>query len=260
MLGVGAAQAAPGFGAAQGGRALRGQGPTTPGTVSTSLGDALFGTRSADRHFGSAPPIARYEIDATSRFVLDRGRGGALLKFETSPEVWALTAVMGPRGDVIYKNDTGAPVLRATRLGGVTLFTDTRPEGEAASLVGQASTLRVGTVIGPDALLHALSAASARASHAAQHLVVFEAPEVAPSSDWVFADAAWLAAEAFARLSLHGAAARPLITRFFQVTLTPGRAPAVQAAGSVVQIVVSPEQGVAGRPSSERIYTVLSAR
>nr|QQZ52104.1 DUF4908 domain-containing protein [Phenylobacterium glaciei] len=45
-------------------------------------------------------------------------------------------APAAPRGDIIYKNDLGEPVLRATRLGGLTLFTPDRPGGTAAALAG----------------------------------------------------------------------------------------------------------------------------
>lgn len=225
-----------------------------------SLRDFLFGGREPDRHFGSAPPVARYNADAGQPFVLDRQARGALLRFDNSQEVWALNATAGPRGDLIFKNDVGQPMLRVSRLGGVTLFTDGRPMGAAAYVVGQAASLRVQPSIGPDALIRSLSEASRRASRAAQHLVVFDAPSVTADNDWVFADAAFIASEAFARLSATGQRGRVVLQRVFQVTLVPGRAPTVQAVGARVEIVVAPEQGVAGRPSSERIYTALTSR
>ena len=115
---------------------------------------------------------------------------------------WALTAATGPRGDLIFKNDVGEAVLRMTRSGGVTLFTQDRPEGMAVVLSGAATgTLQPPASIGPNALFQALAASSARASRAAQHLISFVAPDVTPKTDWLFADAAVVTAEAFVRLA-----------------------------------------------------------
>lgn len=228
-----------------------------PGDPS-SLRDALFGGRSnGDRHFGSAPPVARYMADAGAEFVLDRESHGALLRFENSAEVWALTVSPGPRGDWIFKNDVGQPVLRASRLGGVTLFTPDRPMGLAASLVGQAGPLRPPAIMGPNALLAALTEASRRSSRFAQHLVVFDAPNVTPDGDGEFADAAFITSEAFARLGAAGGRGRAVLQRFVQVTFIPGHAADVQALGARMEIVVCPERGVAGRPSSARIVEVM---
>ena len=66
------------------------------------------------------------------------------MKFEDSPEVWVLlAAARRPRGDMIYKNDLGEPVLRATRLGGVTVFTDQRPGAGRPALAGAGAPLRL---------------------------------------------------------------------------------------------------------------------
>ena len=115
------------------------------------------------------PPVARYVSETGDVFILDRSQPKPLLKFEHSPEVWVLLPQPGPRGDVIYKNDLGEPVLRATRLGGVTVFTDARPSGAAAALAGGGSSLKLAP-LGPQALLERLAQASARASRAARRL------------------------------------------------------------------------------------------
>jgi hypothetical protein len=222
----------------------------------TSLGAALFGPRSG--RSGSLPETARFQVDPKTSFVLDRSGGEALLKFEDSYEVWALRPTPGPRGDLIYKNDMGEPVLRATRLGGVTLFTSDRPGGTAAAFVGSAPAPRPLTSIGPVALYNILLQSSIRASRAAQHPVEFDAPDVGSAGDWVFADAANLAAEAFNRVASRVRAGRTLVARFIKVQFATGHGPAAVAVGQVVQITVAPDQGVAGRPSSERIAFVIS--
>ncbi len=192
-------------------------------------------------------------------FVIDRmGRDEALLKFDGGDEIWALKGVPAARGDMLFKNDVGEPVLRATRWGGVTLFTAAAPNGLPAALAGGAVALHAVTPIGPQALLAALAQASARSSHAAGRLVAFNAPDVPGPFDWLFADAAQLAADAFTRVAQDGR--RVVLARFSEVRLVTGRGPAVVAAGTAVLIIVAPERGMAGRPSSRRIQTVVARR
>ena len=125
---------------------LRGLGAAQPALAGPlgSLGESLFGRHAKDGRDFAAPPIARYISEDGDVFVLDRTGTKPLLKFESSYEVWALSAQQAPRGDTIYKNDLGEPVLRATRLGGITIFTDHRPDGEAAALAGPAAAAAAG--------------------------------------------------------------------------------------------------------------------
>ena len=94
--------------------------------------------------------VARYRIDAGGAFILDETAPRPLLKFDDNPEVWVLTASRGPRGDMIYVSDLGRPLLRTTRMGGVTVFTQERPEGSAAAPVGAGAPIRLVSV-GPTA-------------------------------------------------------------------------------------------------------------
>jgi hypothetical protein len=220
-----------------------------------------------DLFFGGARPSgpaasARYQVEAGGSFVLDTAPGKpASLKFEGSPEIWALRASPGPRGDVIYRNDIDEPMLRATRLGGVTLFTSDQPEGLPAAKIGQASPPRMPVDMAPEVLWNIFVEASARASRAAQRLVVFEGPEdLTPATAPVFADAAVLVSQAFARVSGQGKTNRLLLARFAKVEFNAGRGAGAAATGEVVRITICPDQGVAGRPSSKRIATVLARR
>jgi hypothetical protein len=223
----------------------------------SSLGDFLFGPSRA-----AAPAVARYQVEmGGGGFVLDTAPGKpAYLKFEDSPEIWALRATAGPRGDVIYKNDMDEPVLRATRLGGITLFTPEQPDGMPAAFIGQAQAPRMPLDMGPEVLWNIFVQASARASRIAQHLVVFEGPQdITPATAPVFADAAIIASQAFARVG-QGKSGRVLVARFAKVEFNAGKGPAAWARGQVVKITVCPDQGVAGRPSSERIANVISRK
>jgi hypothetical protein len=224
-----------------------------------SLREGLFGQRPAEGRQFAAPPIARYVSEDGDIFILDRTQPRPLLKFENSNEVWVLAPQPGPRGDMIYKNDLGQPMLRATRLGGVTVFTDQRPEGSAAALAGGGNPLRM-SVLGPQALLDRMIQASARASRAARRLIAFEAPSVTPASSSLVGDAAMIASEAVVRISRRPDGPK-VLAKFNIIRFAEGRKPAAQVSRGTLQITVTPAQGVSGRPSSDRIVAVArSAR
>jgi hypothetical protein len=223
----------------------------------SSLSDFLLGSPRA------APPAARYQVeDGGASFVLDAAPGKpAFLKFEGSGEIWALRPTPGPRGDVIYKNDMDEPVVRATRLGGVTVFTPDQPDGLPAAFMGQAAPPRMPPEIGPEALWNIFVQSSARASHMAEHLVVFEGPQdVTSATAPIFADAAILTSQAFLKVGSKGKAGKILISRFVKVEFNAGRGAAASTSGQVVKITVCPDQGFAGRPSSQRIASVISRK
>ncbi|MDP3659334.1 DUF4908 domain-containing protein [Phenylobacterium sp.] len=236
---------------AAGGTGFVGQALAAPET----LREGLFGGRTPDgRNSTTAPAVARYVSEDGQSFILDRTQGRPLLKFENSPEVWALLPQPAPRGDVIYKNDLGEPVLRATRLGGVTVFTDTRPGGSAAALAGGATPLKLAP-LGPQALLERLAQATLRASRAARRLITFEA-EATPASSALIADAATVAAEAVVRMARRGDG-KKMLAQFNKVTLVAGRKPSTVIQQGVMRITVAPGEGLAGRPSSDRILATL---
>lgn len=221
-----------------------------------SLKDFLFPERPAEGQRQAAPPpVARYVSETGEGFILDRSNERALLRFENSPEIWVLQPQIGPRGDVIYKNDIGQVLLRATRVGGLTLFTGKRPDGASASLAGASPPIRL-KAIGPVDLLRVLLAASTRASRLARHRISFES-EATPVSSTLIADAAILTVMAIERVSRRpdGAA---LMSRIQRVIIVEGRRPEVALRAGTLLVVVSPALGVAGRPSSERIAFVTT--
>jgi hypothetical protein len=205
-----------------------------------------------------APPVARYSAGEGELFVFDRSTGTALLRFDDSPEIWVLQPSPAPRGDIIYRNDVGEPILRATRLGGLTLFSAAQPGGEAAAMVGSADDLQPPPFLPPGAVFQRMLQSSARASRAAQHLIRFEAGDVTPESAPIFVDAAAAAAEAVIVLSRRDdgrAFLRRLNRMQFQAGPKSGAAITPSPGGDHVhmQVVVDLSQGEAGRPSSERL-------
>jgi hypothetical protein len=230
-----------------------------PAAQAQSLHDLLFGRKnpSVGRNFDT-PPVARYVSEDGDGFVLDLSQDKPLLKFDTSPEVWTLDPRPAPRGDIIYKNDVGETLLRATRLGGFTIFTNHRPDGEAAALQGATSPLKLAP-LGPQALLDRLGAASLRASHAARHVILFDA-EANPGSSAVIADAAMVASVAVMRVS-ERPKGRDRVTSLRRVFLEEGKRVAAQLEKKTgtLKITVMPALGLAGRPSSDRIAIAMGA-
>ena len=218
--------------------------------------NAFGAERTESGHHGEAPHVARYLVDDGGVFVLDRSAREPLLKFDDSPEIWALFPSRGPRGDVIYKNDVGEPMLRFTRLGGLTVFTVRRPGGSAASVAGVTSALRLAS-IGPVALYQRLFQASVRSSRAAQHLVGFEAPDADPASDGLIADAAVVVTEAMVTLSSR-ADGKPFLARVAKVVFRVGKQPQAKFADGAISVTLVPPLGIAGRPSSRRILWAVS--
>ena len=222
-----------------------------------TLRDLLRGSRGAysQGRIQPAPPVARYVAEEDRSFILDRSGQTPLLKFEDNAEVYALRPTPGPGGDVIYKDDTGRAVARASRLGGLTVFTSDRPGGMAAALAGEASAIRP-AAISPGTLLRLLAQASYRVRQAAGALIVFNAPDVTPATSWLFADAVTLTAEGFTRAARRKEG-RAALRRVREVRFEVGRQPGVAVVGDRVQITVSPRHGVAGRPSSQRIANAV---
>ncbi len=240
------------FGCLSGAAAADGRPDDRPSHMQT-LRDALFGGHPDDGRTLNAPVIARFASDDGDSFVLDRSQQLPLLRFDDNREIWVLAPSRAARGDMIYKNDAGRPVLRATQTGGLTLFTLSRPAGAAVALEGRAPPVRV--IIGPmtpNALLQRLAQASARASRAAQKLITFDAEDVTPESSYLYADTAAVAADAVVQLSRRSDS-RDLMAKLGRVRLIEGRRVDVRQQGPDLRITIVIDDGLAGRPSSERI-------
>ena len=223
-----------------------------------SLRDALLGHRGpASSRRPPPPPVARYVSETGSAFVLDRAAPLPLLKFENSAEVWVLSPQPASRGDVLYRNEMGEPVLRATKLGGMILFTDESPNGAAAALVGKATSIRPPVAISPIALYQRMGQASLRASRAVQRQMPFETLQDArPETSVLIAEAATITAEAFERLARRGD--RSVLAGISRVVLAEGDKPGAALRNGALIVTYAPGQGLAGRPSSKRIVKVVN--
>ena len=227
--------------------------PAAPAT----LGELLANVGADDRR-NSPPPVARFVSDQGESFVLDRSSPTPLLRFQDSPEILVLTPSPATRGDIIYRDEFGQPVLRLTKLCGATLFAREREGGAPVAVAGLAPPLKP-QAMSPGALVQRLGLASLRATRAARRLMVFDADEVTPGTEAIFADAAAVAAEAVVRLTGR-ADGRSILSRFNRFLFTPGPRSAARLQGGVMNITVAPGLGVQGRPSSARIIQAALGR
>jgi hypothetical protein len=203
----------------------------------------------------ATPTVARFVIDEGGAFVLDRSHRPATLKFDDSSEIWVLTQSRGPRGDILFKDDVGDTLLRATKLGGMTVFTSRRPQGSAAALVGATTSLRL-SYMGPAALYQRMIQASIRCTRLTRHLVGFEAPDADAKSASLIGDSASLAVDAMIRVASQpgGAAAVNKITK---VVVAKAASPTAWLQRGVLVVYVTPAQGLFGHPSSAKIAQAI---
>jgi hypothetical protein len=201
-------------------------------------------------------PSGRFQAEGGDVFVLDRTGPKALLKFQNRDEVWLLDGHAAPRGDTVFKNDVGETVLRASKLGGLTLFTRQAPNGQAVMLAGAAEPLSTRRALSFVALFRALVVSGHRATRAAQHpLTVTLLDTATAETAGPIADAAAVVAEAFEDLDRTGR--RDLLARWRRVNLALGDKADVKVNGDILVIGLNPKDGVAGRPSSARIERAM---
>jgi len=205
------------------------------------------------------PQVARFEIEHGEAFVLDRSVTPPLLRFDGSPEIWILQPQPAPRGDTIYRNDIGQPVLRATKLGGLTLYTAEAPDGAAAAFNGEAPSLRLPPFMSPAALYDHVMQSGVRSLFATQKRISFSTVDDAtPQTASLIAESAIVTAEAITRIS-RKVDGRTELARVSKVLLARGRRPDAQLSGGSLTVTYAPSAGVGSWPSSERIMQVIEA-
>jgi hypothetical protein len=187
----------------------------------------------------------RYQTpDGRVKFVLDRtGERVALVRFEGVEEVHVLHLVPGPRGDDIYKTDTGDVLLRVTALGSVIVYVDSARMGAPAQAAGRSAP--VAPPVAPVNLRARMELLARDAARRLGRPVAFEAPEVQGPASGVVADAAARAAE--------GLSDAPHTVTVRRVIIRTGDAPGAVMVNESLTVTVTPQMGYAGRPSAAAI-------
>ncbi len=246
---------------------------------------ALVGKQAKGTASGSGGQVVRYGVATGDRaFLVEGVVGAARIKFlcgDDDPridctldpngpaeEIHLAVATRGPRGDVIYKGESGAPLLRIAAYGGATVFWPDGAGGEAASKsFGDDGPLVLPTAGRADVERRA-AAAAARLSEIAGEPIVFTlaptASTVVPptdnapaTDDGVLADAIMRAAAGMATVADDPTGAQALARRVKEVRFISGWSPAVTLDGRALKIVYNPSADAAGRPSSRAVAEFL---
>jgi hypothetical protein len=215
-----------------------------------NLGEVLRGSPGLT----AAPSVARYVSDRGPGFVLDRSSATPLLKYDNSNEVWVLQARPAGRGDTIYVNDAGEVVLRATRLGGLTMFTDERPQGVPVALRGGATPIPTEITMSMPTFVRRLRDSGERISDLVPNFkkISFSSDDTAAP---LLAEAATIAADAIqtaVRQKKNSA-----VMGIERLVLRDGPKPSVMLDHGILTVTVTPGMGIAGRPSSEKISRAI---
>lgn len=202
------------------------------------------------------PANGLYASDVGERFIFD-GRGlRPLFRFERREETWVLRSTPAPRGDVIYRNDAGAQILRVTPDGGLTLYTTRTPNGSPASRVGSAPALELPT-LGPIRLFTLMNQRGSLVSQALGRLIVINL--TGEQSEALMVDALIVTTEAVIRMA-RTPTFRDRVAGLRSITLVEGPRSSATFARGDLRIVVNPNEGQAGRPSSSSIIRAVAPR
>lgn len=199
------------------------------------------------------PPTGRYVADSGEAFILDRSGQRPLLRFERREETWVLRPTAAPRGDVIYRNDAGDQILRVTPGGGMTVYTSRAPGGSPASLAGPGQSLAPPT-LGPFLLFQLMERRSVLITQALGRLVVINLD--GERSEALSVEALVVTTDAVIRIA-RSPTARHHLSELRSISITEGPRTSVTYARGQLVVVVNPDEGLAGRPSSARVIRTL---
>lgn len=202
------------------------------------------------------PANGLYASEIGERFIFDGDGVRPLFRFERREETWVLRTSPAPRGDVIYRNDAGAQILRVTPDGGLTLYTTRAPNGSPASRIGVAPPLELPT-LGPIRLFTLMNQRGSLVSQALGRLIVINL--TGEESEALMVDALIVTTEAVIRMA-RTPTFRDRVNGLRSITLVEGSRSSVTFSRGELRVVVDPRQGQAGRPSSSSIIRAVAPR
>jgi len=199
------------------------------------------------------PETGRYVSESGEGFVFDRSGSRPLFRFQSRDEVWALRGNAAPRGDIIYRNDAGAQILRVTPDGGITLYSVRAPNGSPASRAGPAPGLPR-PLLGPVELARLMLQRGALLSRTLGRAIVVALD--GQEDEALCIDALMVSTEAVLRMAA-SPTTRAQLNELHTVTISEGRAASVNYVNGDLRVTVQPNQGVTGRPSSTRVIRAV---
>ncbi|MHA6288914.1 DUF4908 domain-containing protein [Maricaulis sp. CAU 1757] len=194
--------------------------------------------------------------DTGEFFVFDRSGEMALLRERDGQtgEVLVLYANRAPGGGTAFITDTEREVLRLTPLGGMTYFPIDSPDGVIVDFASPAGMLTPAPRSPDEVRLQAERLASMLAQRLDRNVSVEYAPAPRAGLGLQY-DTLRMAALALDQLP----ADRRRLGELGSVHLLTGERPTVYRDGPALVIVIAPQFGFAGRPSSAFIAEVLMA-
>jgi hypothetical protein len=223
--------------------------PVAQAPTERSLRD-LLDLRASSRQ---GPPVARYAADGVT-FVFDRP--GSVVRFDSTGEVVVLQLQRAPKGDVLYFDDLGQPVLRVSGLGGMTLFTPQQPKGVPVAIVAPADPIHL-EVMRALELRNYMLDVSTRMSRLVRRQVGIVAPDIGPESANLLSDVINLTWLAYQRNAMSDRALEAT-RRIGVVEVVEGSSADVKVQGDTLRITIAAKKGFFGRPSSARIARALA--
>lgn len=192
--------------------------------------------------------VQRYQDTTGRMFTLDRSGDVPLLKFDDSPEIFALRATSIQRGDDLLRNDVGQQILRITELGNIIAYANDA-DGAPADMVGRATPLSAAPSM-PAPLTSRVKAVADRLSKIVGHdVTVFGAGDFSNKPEWA-SEALTMTVRGFERTAQVNAKA---VKKVLSVRMMRASQPRVDFIDGELVLSVNPDDGYAGRPSSEMI-------
>ncbi|HKD21810.1 MAG TPA: DUF4908 domain-containing protein [Rhizomicrobium sp.] len=193
-------------------------------------------------------------------FDLAQSGSNYLLRFQGAPEVFVLYADHGPLGGRILKYDSGETALNVAGWGGMTLYTDSAPQGLPA--------MRTGDCLPPTPPAISTQDVQSAANDEAERLAYVRRLNVQFTADWnaigenavmrAFAfDAMENAARGIERYTSGGTQRENFAKRVSAVAIAPGSRPTLGLNGRTLVVTFNGGQGFQGRASSRAIARAL---
>ncbi|WDI32566.1 DUF4908 domain-containing protein [Hyphococcus flavus] len=239
---------------------------------------ALVGkSRERSQRRGDRSDVERYVLTSDDRmFLFEELASGARVQFlcgendqridcvidmaGPSPEIHALSATRGPRGDVIYKDARDHTLIRIAAYGGATVYWPGETRGIAASKsFGDDRSLRLGFTDMETASRRAQGAA-AQISALTGSPVFFDISAANASGGAnaaVLADAIVTSAKGIASVAQDETGAAAISSRIKRVIFLPSTDAEISLGGSVLEIRYVPNLDIEGRPSSAKVAQFL---
>lgn len=199
------------------------------------------------------PAPGKYQSETGLVFFLGREGSTSLLRFENSPETWALRPSSAPRGATVYRNDAGDQVMRVTANGAITVYNSRYPGGSPASQVGAAISLAPPS-LGPVQMFNLMTRRSSLVSENVGRLVRINVE--GEESVSLCIEALIVTTDAVIRIA-RSPSARPFLERLRSITIVEGARSTVTYYNGDLRVVVDPRRGIAGRPSSARVIRAV---